>query len=69
MTEGAQSAMPSLITVNGQRIELEKNRSYVLGRGQGCEVVVVARPLEQAPANRIFSDIRALVDACVKLEG
>jgi hypothetical protein len=32
--------MPSLITVSGQRIELEKNRSYVLGRGQGCEIVV-----------------------------
>jgi hypothetical protein len=32
--------MPSLITVSGQRIELERNRSYVLGRGQGCDVVV-----------------------------
>jgi pSer/pThr/pTyr-binding forkhead associated (FHA) protein len=32
--------MPSLITVSGQRIQLEKNRSYVLGRGQGCEIVV-----------------------------
>jgi pSer/pThr/pTyr-binding forkhead associated (FHA) protein len=32
--------MPSLITVSGQRIELARNRSYVLGRGQGCEVVV-----------------------------
>jgi pSer/pThr/pTyr-binding forkhead associated (FHA) protein len=32
--------MPSLITVSGQRIDLEKNRSYVLGRGQGCDVVV-----------------------------
>jgi len=32
--------MPCLITVSGQRIELEKNKSYVLGRGQGCEVVV-----------------------------
>jgi precorrin-6x reductase len=35
----------------------------------GCEVVVVARPQEQAPADHVFSDIRALVDACVKLEG
>jgi len=32
--------MPSLITVSGQRIQLEKSKSYVLGRGQGCEVVV-----------------------------
>lgn len=38
-------------------------------RLEGCEVVVVARPREQAPADRFFSDIRALVDACVKLEG
>jgi pSer/pThr/pTyr-binding forkhead associated (FHA) protein len=36
--EGA--SMPSLITVSGQKIELVKNKSYVLGRGQGCEIVV-----------------------------
>ena len=32
--------MPALITVSGQRIELLRSKSYVLGRGQNCEVVV-----------------------------
>jgi pSer/pThr/pTyr-binding forkhead associated (FHA) protein len=32
--------MPSLISASGQRIELERSKSYVLGRGQGCEIVV-----------------------------
>ena len=32
--------MPSLLTVSGDRIELERNRSYLLGRSADCEVVV-----------------------------
>jgi hypothetical protein len=32
--------MPCLVTVSGQRIELENNHSYVLGRGRECDVVV-----------------------------
>lgn len=32
--------MPSLLTVTGNRIELEPNRSYVLGRGSDCDLVV-----------------------------
>ncbi len=32
--------MPSLLTVAGDRIELERNRSYILGRATNCDVVV-----------------------------
>ncbi len=32
--------MPSLLTVAGDRIELERNRSYILGRSAKCDVVV-----------------------------
>ena len=32
--------MPSLLTANGNRIDLEPNRSYVLGRANECDVVV-----------------------------
>ncbi len=32
--------MPSLLTASGSRIELEVRRSYVLGRGLDCDVVV-----------------------------
>jgi pSer/pThr/pTyr-binding forkhead associated (FHA) protein len=32
--------MPCLLTVRGSRIELERNRRYVLGRAADCEIVV-----------------------------
>jgi len=32
--------MPSLLTVTGNRIELQPNRSYLLGRGSDCDVIV-----------------------------
>ncbi len=32
--------MPSLLTVAGDRIELERNRSYILGRSAKCDVLV-----------------------------
>ena len=34
-------------------------------RREGCELVVVARPEESADAGRAFSDVEALVAACV----
>jgi len=36
-------------------------------RREGCEVVVVARPVETIVAGRVFSEIGALVDSCVAL--
>ncbi len=35
-------------------------------RREGCAVVVVARPVETTAAGRVFSEIGALVDACVE---
>jgi hypothetical protein len=32
--------MPSLLSVNGHRFELEPNRTYVLGRALDCDVVI-----------------------------
>ena len=32
--------MPSLLTVTGDRIELERNHSYLLGRSEKCDVLV-----------------------------
>ncbi len=32
--------MPRLLTVSGDRFELDQNRSYILGRGAQCDVVV-----------------------------
>ena len=32
--------MASLLTVSGQRIELEPNRSYIMGRSAKCDLVV-----------------------------
>lgn len=32
--------MPYLITVSGERIALQRNRSYVIGRGRECELIV-----------------------------
>jgi len=33
--------MPDLVTVRGERVTLESNRSYVLGRGAQCDIVLV----------------------------
>jgi len=32
--------LPTLLTVNGNRIDLEPNRSYVLGRSNDCDITV-----------------------------
>jgi pSer/pThr/pTyr-binding forkhead associated (FHA) protein len=32
--------MPGLLTISGERIELEPKRSYVLGRGSECDIVI-----------------------------
>jgi len=32
--------MPTLLSVNGHRFELEPNRTYVLGRGLDCDIVI-----------------------------
>ena len=36
-------------------------------RREGCEVVVVARPIETITVGRVFSEIGALVDTCVAM--
>jgi precorrin-6x reductase len=37
-------------------------------RREGCEVVVVARPIEKILVGCVFSDIGSLVDSCVVLQ-
>ena len=37
---GRETTMPSLLSVNGHRFELEPNRTYVLGRAVDCDIVI-----------------------------
>jgi len=45
--------MPSLLSVNGHRLELEPNRTYVLGRALDCDIVVEDMAASRHHANVI----------------
>ncbi len=53
--------MPSLLTVSGDRIELERNRSYIFGRSTRCDVAVQDIASSRKHARLTLGDARAVV--------